>query len=51
MSLQKVCFCMMKHVLLQRNRYAFRKKPDKGKRNEKKFFIKTRHSSQQRLTR
>ena len=37
MSLQKVCFCMMKHDLLQRNRYAFRKRPDKGKETKKVF--------------
>lgn len=39
MSRQKVCFCMMKHDLLQRNRYAFRKRSDKGKET-KKFFTK-----------
>lgn len=27
----KGMLCMMKHDLLQRNRYAFRKRPDKGK--------------------
>ena len=37
MSLQNVCFCMMKHDLLQRNRYAFRKRPDKGKETKKVF--------------
>ena len=37
MSLQKVCFCMMKHDLLQRNRYAFRKRSDKGKETKKVF--------------
>ena len=47
--LQKVCFCMMKHGLLQRNRYAFRKRSDKGKET-KKFFTKTRHSSQRHIT-
>lgn len=49
MSRQKVCFCMMKHDLLQRNRYAFRKRSDKGKET-KKFFTKTRHSSQWHIT-
>jgi len=49
MSQQKVCFCMMKHGLLQRNRYAFRKRSDKGKET-KKFFTKTRHSSQWHIT-
>lgn len=49
MSLQKVCFCMMKHDLLQRNRYAFRKRSDKGK-EKKKVFTKTRHSSQRHIT-
>lgn len=37
MSRQKVCFCMMKHGLLQRNRYAFRKRSDKGKETKKVF--------------
>ena len=41
MNLQKECFCMMKHGLLQHNGYAFRKRPDKGKRNEKSFLQKT----------
>ena len=47
MSLQKVCFCMMKHDLLQRNRYAFRKGLIKEKRNEKSFSQKlvTHHNS------
>lgn len=37
MSRQKVCFYMMKHDLLQRNRYAFRKRSDKGKETKKVF--------------
>ena len=37
MSRQKVCFCMMKQGLLQRNRYAFRKRSDKGKETKKVF--------------
>ena len=50
MSLQKVCFCMMKHDLLQRNRYAFRKRPDKGKETKKVFhknssLITTAHNA------
>ena len=50
MSLQKVCFCMMKHDLLQRNRYAFRKRPDKGKETKKVFhknssLITTAHNT------
>jgi hypothetical protein len=49
-SLQKVCFCMMKHDLLQRNRYAFRKRPDKGKETKKVFhknssLITTAHNT------
>lgn len=49
-SLQKVCFCMMKHGLLQRNRYAFRKRPDKGKETKKVFhksssLITTAHNA------
>lgn len=50
MSLQKVCFCMMKHDLLQRNRYAFRKRSDKGKETKKVFhknssLITTAHNT------
>lgn len=50
MSLQKICFCMMKHGLLQRNRYAFRKRPDKGKETKKVFhknssLITTAHNT------
>lgn len=49
-SLQKVCFCMMKHGLLQRNRYAFRKRPDKRKETKKVFhknssLITTAHNA------
>lgn len=50
MSRQKVCFCMMKHGLLQRNRYAFRKRSDKGKETKKVFhknssLITTAHNA------
>lgn len=50
MSQQKVCFCMMKHGLLQRNRYAFRKRSDKGKETKKVFhksssLITTAHNA------
>lgn len=50
MSQQKVCFCMMKHDLLQRNRYAFRKRSDKGKETKKVFhknssLITTAHNA------
>lgn len=50
MSRQKVCFCMMKHGLLQRNRYAFRKRPDKRKETKKVFhknssLITTAHNA------
>ena len=51
MSRQKVCFCMMKQGLLQRNRYAFRKRSDKGKETKKVFhknssLITTAHNAQ-----